>query len=227
MFFLIGFLTALAVLGAGAWFLPFEVVIKYKYNQEEKSGHQLFISGSVLQGRMRVELGPYFLGRRNAEEGVVLPAGKEGGHQSKLMLILNNAVSRMEKGYAWLVRAENFFSRFRLREWQWRSKIGLGDPAQTAVAAGVLWGLKGWVWARLSKRYRTGKQLYTRLEVYPDYLQRTLMIDLRLVLEGRLGPVLLGLRKRRKRFAKARDAADVSRRDTVAEGDSRQGFGGE
>lgn len=179
LFFLLGFLIALVMLGAVVWFLPFELVIKYSRGEKE---NQLFINGSALQGRVRIELGPYFLGKQEPKQQEPWPA-------RGIWSVAAKAVSGLEKSRIWLRKWGGILSELRLREWYWRTEIGLENPARTAVAAGVIWGIKGWVWARINKG-RKAEKVRSQVEVYPDYWQKKLNIDLRLVLEGRLGPVL-------------------------------------
>lgn len=71
------------------------------------------------------------------------------------------------------------------------TEIGLEDAAETALAAGLIWGCKGIVYSRLAALFNT-KEAENSLAVVPNYMQPGYVrLDYSCIFEFRLGHIII------------------------------------
>ncbi len=82
-----------------------------------------------------------------------------------------------------------FLRQTTLHRLRWRTRIGLFDACQTALAAGLLWGIKGFFFSSL---YRLSSPLrLPEMAVEPDFRRPFLAVAFESTLSARLGHILL------------------------------------
>jgi len=104
----------------------------------------------------------------------------------------------------WLGTASRFFKplrinsaiifylleKVRLRRLTWRTEIGTGDPAQTGLLAGVIWGLKGLILAACSRLLAPGGAGPV-VEIRPSFDRACFNMAFNCVLDVRLGHIFI------------------------------------
>lgn len=138
--------------------------LKLAYEREGADDH-LFFEATAFWGLYRYRLQVPAVAIEHAGEGNVglhwreIRGARAGGQEE-------GQFTRLTTVYYLLCRCWRFFVRYRralLYLWdrlrvtrlEWRTVIGTGDPATTGVAAGVLWGAKGYLVGRFSRRLKS------------------------------------------------------------------------
>lgn len=168
------------------WAAPFEIQVIYR---KEGKIHWVSVGFTLLAGRAGLSWGPYSYEWTIDWHPFPLPSGALPGMKRRKELI-----QKFGSLLRYLPAVKQSIKKLRLEEWRWFTEIGLGDPAQTAVAAGMIWGIKGWLWGELHRRLRvdSGRQPFQPVfGVCPDFQRTGLRIDFSCRLKGRLGGIVL------------------------------------
>jgi hypothetical protein len=82
------------------------------------------------------------------------------------------------------------FSRVLIRRFYWRSVIGLVNPAQTAVAFGLLWGLKGFFLSAAYPHFAPGRPK-PEIIIIPSFQKPVINTTLDCIFEVRASHILV------------------------------------
>lgn len=107
----------------------------------------------------------------------------------------------------WLSRMMR--SAVNIRMIRWRSVVGLDDAMHTALTAGTLWTLKGWILALLSCLTRLHRQ---HIEVIPDFDRRRVETTFHCEISFRLAHLLVIMPVIYILFRRTTSLPDASRR---------------
>lgn len=79
--------------------------------------------------------------------------------------------------------------RFKGESFRWVTRVGTGDPAFTAVAVGLFWGLVGTLMARVSRQVDLPSH-GTVIKVLPAYNQPVFETEIKCILSQRVGYII-------------------------------------
>ncbi len=108
--------------------------------------------------------------------------------------VLANLPAYMQQGIRRMQRYQRIFKKFlryvRCHQFAWTTEVGLGDPADTGLAAGMLWGLKGYFFSAF--RSRVGAMLHSpRLAVKPCFECTCFRLDFHCIFDVRIGHIII------------------------------------
>lgn len=105
----------------------------------------------------------------------------------RLVTILINII-RLTKRYGPVIL--QLFRRIHLRRFQWRTRLGTGDPSHTGFITGLAWGLKGALVSVLYRLFASGgtKPFY---KVVPDFENACFSTVFDCIFEVRVGYIML------------------------------------
>lgn len=107
------------------------------------------------------------------------------------------------------------FKKARLRCFIWQTELGTGDPAQTGLLAGALWGVKGIAVTRLGRLF-SSSQAVPLVKVWPSFDDACFKMSIDCTFEVRMGYFvfylfkLMGLRNKRRRAGLVPKKAELS-----------------
>ncbi|MGI6648423.1 MAG: DUF2953 domain-containing protein [Bacillota bacterium] len=87
-------------------------------------------------------------------------------------------------------RGTELVGRTKIKQFCWVTELGLVNPMETALATGVLWGVKGWLISSIKRRFKQNFKSY-RVKVIPNFQRQGLRIELFWQFESQLGYILL------------------------------------
>ena len=89
----------------------------------------------------------------------------------------------------WLLVAERLEKRGAFHRFVWVTKVGLGQPAATAVLFGALWGVKSGLVQALNHKFRFAQK--PELKVIPDYQSLSLDTLFDCIFRVKLGYIII------------------------------------
>ncbi|HJV45235.1 MAG TPA: DUF2953 domain-containing protein [Bacillota bacterium] len=99
--------------------------------------------------------------------------------------------------------AKQTLRKFHCEEWEWRTRVGLGDAATTGVVTGVIWAVKANILGIVAHYIHLSQP--PRLDVIPTFQDTTIDTHIRCILRFRVGNaiiagtrILMNLRKGRE-----------------------------
>lgn len=195
----------------------FRIKFDVKYSRK-KADDLLRVEMTALKGLVRykaevpvVDLDRYFLEpilKIEADiEGVVTHPIEDKGMLVKIPLvseILQKLPTYIKDGlrYYRTYRSalKGLLKSIRCHHLSWSTQIGFDDPANTGIAAGLLWGAKGFFY-RVFKSSIGDMTTAPRFNVTPSFTGPCLKLDFHCIFDMRIGHIILaGLKFAKQRF---------------------------
>jgi len=143
--------------------------------------------------------------KAEAEAGIPHPVtGKGAIIKIPLLRIFKDFPHYLKKGLQYFNRYKTVIKKvmrsIRFHYFSWTTQIGLGDPADTGIATGVVWALKGLFFPIINSSLGSMKTP-PKLLVQPCFDSRCLWLDFRCIFDIRIGHIIIaGLNIARIRF---------------------------
>jgi len=198
VFLLIIFIVALM-------FLRIRFEVEYKRQGPDDN---IKVEMATLQGLIRyqtnipvVELDRYFLepvlkietGIQGAvshpveDKGLIVKIPVLTAVLSKLPLYLQQGLEYLQR-YRKVLR--KLLKTIRFHHLTWITQVGFGDPADTGVATGILWGMKGYLYSVFRSHAGTVVNA-PRLSVIPCFDCTCLRLDFHCIFDVRIGHIII------------------------------------
>ncbi len=211
-----GFYTVLLMMiGIMVMFLRIRFEVRYRRKGQDDSLH---IQVSALKGLVRyrtevpvVELNHYLLSSvLKIETKTRGPLVDAAGKKDKVLKV-PITLAQLRKIPFYIKKAGELLRRYqkawrkllsslRFHHFAWTTEIGLGDPAGTGVAAGLLWGVKGFVYGVFQNYVGTVKR-NPQLLVTPCFSGSCFRLDFHCIFDIRIGHIIIaGLKFVKLRF---------------------------
>ncbi len=128
-------------------------------------------------------------------EGISPPVGDKGfNFKVPLAEILVHLPRHIKMGIQFLRRyrkaINSLLKSVRFRHFSWKTEIGLGDPANTGIATGFLWAVKGVIYGILSRSVGTVENR-PQIAVIPCYYNTCLRLEFHCIFDLRIGNIII------------------------------------
>ncbi|WP_158217573.1 DUF2953 domain-containing protein [Lottiidibacillus patelloidae] len=104
---------------------------------------------------------------------------------TELLNKLKEAKEFLQKVIGFNKIIKKFLKHVELKKFQWDSHLGTGDASQTAIAVGLLWGVKGSIYGLLSNLLKV--QTKPEVSIYPLFQMKTSQTRLQCMISFRIG----------------------------------------
>jgi hypothetical protein len=186
-------------------FLKIRFEVRYRRTGQDD---YLKVEISVLKGLIRyrtevpvIELNHCFLRSvLKLETDTAGPVSYPAEDQNKVikipitLTVLRKLPFYLEKALAFLRRYRRVFRKLlksvRIRQVNWTTEIGLGDPAGTGIAAGLLWGIQGYIYKVLQSKVGPVERR-PRLLVLPCFDSTCFRLDFHCIFDLRIGHIII------------------------------------
>jgi hypothetical protein len=179
-------------------FISFTKIKIHIYYLHEQDNDQLVITFKAWLGLITYKINvplmkvdensPSFVYEKKKEN----KNGKESNKSKKTKVTPDEIKTNFEKLNDFLQRVthfhkivQSFLRHVSLDKIVWHSQIGVGDAAQTGTIVGVIWGLKGSIYALLTKYLKVNTDPV--LSIYPLFQMKSSQTRLECMISFRIG----------------------------------------
>ncbi|MDA8235520.1 MAG: DUF2953 domain-containing protein [Clostridia bacterium] len=118
------------------------------------------------------------------EERTIDPADIEWHRVPRLIRLVIKVLRRFQPAINYFVR------HLWMRQFKWRTRLGLGDAAGTGVGIGALWGIKGVIYTRL-RNNTSPTGVRPQVQVIPSFHQPGFATDFDCIFAIRTGHIII------------------------------------
>lgn len=83
-----------------------------------------------------------------------------------------------------------FFKGLQIRRFNWKTELGLADPALTGLSVGLAWSVKGWIYGKLH-RITNFMAKKTEVKVLPKFQTKCFSTEVDCIIGFRIGHIMV------------------------------------